>query len=137
MAENPKTRDAGTPPEQSSLAAPPAALAAEKSALPPSYGEVISMSDTKNTYTIGQKIGEGGFGIVFSCTDGWNNELAAKVLKPFGTGKKIAEAARAEFAKLLTLRHPNITFVYDAFEYRDTFHIVTERCYGPLTTTLF
>ena len=31
------------------------------------------------------------------------------------------------------MRHPNITYVFDAFEYRDTFYIVTERCYCPLT----
>lgn len=32
----------------------------------------------------------------------------------------------------MLLRHPHITYVYDAFEYRDTFYIVTERCYCPL-----
>lgn len=31
------------------------------------------------------------------------------------------------------LRHPHITYVFDAFEYRDTFYIITERCYCSLT----
>ena len=59
--------------------------------------------------------------------------MAAKVLKPIGTYEKVRALAEAEFGKLEVLRHPNITYVYDAFEFRDTFYIITERCYCPLT----
>lgn len=96
---------------------------------PPSPGEVITSLATQNMYTIGEKIGEGYFGIVFAGTDVWNNDLAVKVLKPLGTYEKVGGAAFAEWQKLVLLRHPYITFVFDAFEVRDTFHIVTERCY--------
>jgi hypothetical protein len=34
---------------------------------------------------MGDKIGEGHFGVVYSCKDVWENDLAAKVLKPIGT----------------------------------------------------
>jgi serine/threonine-protein kinase len=51
------------------------------------------------------------------------------VLKATGTYEQVRDRATAEFRKLLTLRHPNITYVYDAFEYRDTFYIITERCH--------
>jgi serine/threonine-protein kinase len=95
---------------------------------PPKQGDVITSLLTNNTYTIGQVIGEGNFGIVYSCTDDWNNELAVKILKPSGSYEKIRLAAEAEFQKLVHLRHPNITYIYDAFEYCDTFYIVTERC---------
>ncbi len=44
--------------------------------------------------------------------------------------------AIAEFEKLRLLRNPYVTFVYDAFEYRDTFYIITERCYGPISEIL-
>lgn len=119
-------------------AAPMAATAGpQKLAVQPSAGEVITTSLTKNTYTIGDRIGEGAFSVVYACRDGWNNDLAVKVLKPIGTYERVQAAASAEFGKLMQLRHPNITFVHDAFEYRDTFYIVTERCHGPLTTTLF
>jgi hypothetical protein len=77
-------------------------------------------------------IGEGNFGIVYSCRDEWKNELAVKVLKPLHTYEKVKASAEAEILKLLHLRHPNITYVYDAFEYRDTFYIVTERCFCPV-----
>jgi len=103
-----------------------------KYAIRPSPGELITSLATGNTYTIGAQIGEGAFGVVYSCTDVWNNELAAKVLKPVGTYEKVRSAAQAEFTKLLSLRNPYLTFVYDAFEYRDTFYIITERCHGPV-----
>jgi len=82
---------------------------------------------------MGEKIGEGFFGVVYSCLDIWGNDLAAKVLKPIGTYEKVRSSAEAELRKLALLRHPHVTYVYDAFEFRDTFYIVTERCYCPLT----
>lgn len=108
-------------------------VTSEKQAIQPTVGEIITSLATNNSYTIGPKIGEGNFGIVYSCKDIWENELAVKVLKPIGTYEKVKNAAEAEFVKLLQLRNPYITFVHDAFEYRDTFYIVTELCHSPLT----
>ena len=102
--------------------------------VPPALGEIITSLLTQNTYTIGTVIGEGNFGMVYSCTDTWNSDLAVKVLKPRGMPyDKIKAAAEAEFIKLVALRHPNITYIYDAFEFRDTFYIVTERCLVPVS----
>jgi len=103
-----------------------------KTAIQPTLGEVITSLATGNSYTIGPKIGEGNFGIVYSCKDVWENDLAAKVLKPIGSYEKVKAAAEAEFIKLLELRNPNITFIFDAFEFRDTFYIITERCHSPI-----
>lgn len=100
---------------------------------PPSPGEVITSLATGTTYTMGERLGEGSFGLVFACTDGWGNDLAAKVLKPIRSYDEVRAAALGELQRLLLLRHPYITYVYDAFEYRDTFYIITERCYCPLT----
>lgn len=105
----------------------------QKSVTWPAPGEAITSVATGNTYTISEKIGEGFFGSVFSCVDMWSNDLAAKVLKPNGTYEHVREAAQAELQKLVALRHPNITYVHDAFEFRDTFYIITERCYCPIT----
>jgi eukaryotic-like serine/threonine-protein kinase len=100
---------------------------------PPGQGEMITSSVTGNTYIIGESIGEGHFGVVFACSDTWGNELAAKVLKPRNQPyETIKQGAIDEFQKLLALRHPNITFVYEAFEYRHTFYIITERCFKPI-----
>jgi serine/threonine protein kinase len=96
--------------------------------IPPTVGEAITTTVTRNTYTMGEKIGEGFHGEVYRCVDVWNNDLAAKVLKPLFSYDEVKAAAEAELDKLFALRHPNITYVYDAFEYRDTFYIITERC---------
>ncbi len=95
---------------------------------PPVKGERILSNATGNTYWIGDTIGEGSFGVVYECSDSWGNELAVKVLKPRGTYDHVRGAAVAEFEKLQSLRHPNITYIHDAFEYRHTFYIVVERC---------
>ena len=101
----------------------------------PSVGEIITSLGTNNTYSIGERIGEGNFGVVYKCTDFWSNDLAAKVLKqPTDKSRmEIESAASAEFARLLALRHPYITYVFDAFEYQDAFYVITERCYCPLS----
>lgn len=104
-----------------------------KEVVPPAPGEVITSLATGNSYTMGNQIGEGYFGRVFSCVDVWGNDMAAKVLKPIGSYEKVRALAEAEFKKMVVLRHPNITYVFDAFEFRDTFYIITERCYCPLT----
>jgi serine/threonine protein kinase len=103
-----------------------------KICIQPTAGEVITSLRTGVSYTIGDKLGEGHFGIVYACTDGWANDLAVKVLKPVGSYEKVKASAEAEFLKLLAFRHPNITYIFDAFEFRDTFYIITERCAGPV-----
>ena len=112
---------------------PPTETEPVKSVVHPKAGEVITSLLTNNTYTIGEQIGEGHFGVVFSCTDVWENSLAAKVLKPVGTYEDVRTRAEAEFLKLLHVRNPFVTFVHDAFEFRDTFYIITERCHGPIS----
>jgi serine/threonine-protein kinase len=119
------------PPEAAAAVSPAAAVTVFGT--PPTPGEVITSEATGNSYTMGEKIGEGHFGLVYSCVDGWNNNLAAKVLKPLGPYEKVKLSAQAELSKLHLLRHPHITYVFDAFEYRETFYIITERCYCPLT----
>ncbi len=87
----------------------------------PVPGEAItSLATGGNTYTIGPRIDEGNFGVVYNCSDDWGNDLAVKVLKPVYPYDKLKENAEGEFHRLMELRHPNITFVYDAFEYRYT-----------------
>jgi serine/threonine-protein kinase len=99
---------------------------------PPQQGELITSISTGNTYRIGQVIGEGSFGVVYECTDTWENELAVKILKPLGTYEQVRDRAIAELVKLRNLRHPNVTYVHDGFEFRNTFYIVFERCWKPI-----
>lgn len=103
-----------------SKAQAPEARVTEKFAIAPAPGEVIVSSYSGSTYTIEHPIGEGSFGVVYGCVDDWNNQLAAKILKPTRSYEEVKAAALRESMKLVELRHPQITHFYDAFEYRDT-----------------
>lgn len=97
----------------------------------PEKGEVISHGDRK--YTIGEKLGRGGFGIVYECSDEWGNALVAKIILPHDRPyTEVRESWLEEAGKLIDLRHPNITFVRDAVEHQDTFYLIIERCNFPL-----
>ncbi len=94
---------------------------------PPQEGEVIECLGRR--YTLGRETGHGYFGAVFQCTDEWGNDLVAKVLLPQGrTYEQVRQEWLTELQNLKALRHPNITYVYDAFECRDTFYLIIERC---------
>jgi len=98
-----------------------------KTFTPPHDGEVIVATDRQ--YFLGPQLGSGAFGAVFECRDEWGNELVAKVLLPRNrTYEDVREEWMHELRNLERLRHPNITYIYDAFEYRDTFYLVIERC---------
>ena len=95
--------------------------------VPPSDGQVIKCKGIH--YFIGEKIDHGAFGDVFDCLDEWGNELVAKVLLPRNQSyKAIRENWLHEFETLQQLRHPQVTFIHQAFEYRDTFYLIVEKC---------
>jgi serine/threonine-protein kinase len=84
--------------------------------VPPSTDEVIEYLGVR--YYISEQIGQGAFGAVFDCLDEWGNELVAKVL--FSQNRlyeTIREEWLHEFQNLQQLRHPQVTFIYQAFEY--------------------
>ncbi|MCE2396821.1 protein kinase [Candidatus Poribacteria bacterium] len=95
--------------------------------VPPSTNEAIEYKGVQ--YYIGEQIGKGAFGAVFDCRDEWGNELAAKVLllrnRPYET---VREEWIHELKNLQQLRHPQVTFIHQAFEYRDTFYLIVEKC---------
>jgi serine/threonine protein kinase len=103
---------------------------------PPFHGQSISCDGKQ--YFIGVKLSCGSFGEVFECTDEWGNQLVAKVLVPRRgqTYSQVCEQWQQELQKLLTLRHPNITYIHAAFEYDDTFYLVIERCQATLDSII-
>lgn len=100
----------------------------------PTAGEVVSREHIN--YYLGQPIGQGYYGIVFDCSDDWGNELVAKVLKPMGTFGQVADRWQREAAVLTTMRHPNITYIHDAFVHRNLFYLIMEKCLYPLSAEL-
>lgn len=99
---------------------------------PPANGEHFHV-DGRN-YWIGEILGQGAFGAVYACNDEWGNELVAKVLLPRNRSyEEIQQHCLRERERLLELRHPNITFLRECCEYRDTFYLILERCSFTLT----
>lgn len=94
----------------------------------PNAGTIITSLVTGNTYTFGNRIGEGFFSEVYACKDVWESDLAVKILKPRMPVEQMREVATREFQNLLAVRHPNIIHTFDAFEFEQNFFIVTERC---------
>lgn len=106
-----------------------------RSFTPPALGETITVDG--KYYFIGKAIGQGSFGLVYECTDEWSNELVAKILVPKDqTYDEVRENWQSELQKLMHLRHPNVTFIHQAFEYKDTFYLIIERCSMTLDTII-
>ena len=58
--------------------------------------------------------------------------VAIKVFSPTAPYAEVRERWFAEAALLQQLVHPNITYIYDAFEYRNGFYLVLEKAKGNL-----
>ena len=92
----------------------------------PQAGDTITNQD--RTYQIGDQIGAGAFGDVFECSDDWSNPLVAKVLLPKNQRFDHLHAMwSGEVGNLLALRHPNVTFLQDAFECEGGLYMIIER----------
>lgn len=93
----------------------------------PQVGDTIHFEN--RTYYIGSPLGQGAFGQVFECHDDWDMPLVAKVLLPRNERYEQVEARwQGEVANLQALRHPNVTYIHDAFECESTFYLIIERC---------
>ena len=96
---------------------------------PQSHRGYNTVQSQRGTYVIGREIGAGAFGSVFECLGPFDQRYALKVLKPSG---RPFEQVRAEWARevqrLLALRHPNVVYIHDAFEARNSFCVALEWC---------
>jgi len=101
----------------------------------PIRGSMIT-NGSNGTYFIGEHIGSGSFGDVYDCTDEWANALVAKVLKPAMPFPEVHRRWNAEVENLKLMRHPNITYMHDAFICDNAFYIVVEKCLYSLDRVL-
>src|SRR5258706_14716242 len=101
----------------------------------PQEGHVLV--STRGTYTVQSVMGSGEFGAVYECTGPFDQVYALKMVRP--ANRPYAEV-QAEWAKegqrLLSLRHPNVVYIYDAFEQGHLFYLALERCDHALTPML-
>ena len=89
------------------------------------------------SYLLGDLMGEGSFGAVFSCLGPFDQPFALKMFRP---GERPYSEVRAEWQKeaerLYRLRHPNVVYVFDYFESQGLFYLVLERCDHSLSDML-
>lgn len=102
------------------------------------YPQVGSMLRSKRgEYTVLKVIGTGEFGAVYECVGPFDQLYAVKVIRPANRPFHEVQAEWArETARLFSLRHPNIVYIYDAFEQELLFYQALERCEHPLSEML-
>jgi serine/threonine-protein kinase len=101
----------------------------------PTLGE--ELTSPRGTYRVERVLGEGEFGAVYECTGPFDQAYALKMMRPSNRpyGEVQAEWAR-EVQRLLSLRHPNVVYIHDAFERETLFYLALERCDHPLSAML-
>lgn len=72
--------------------------------------------DIETLYTIGELLGEGGFGIVFRCTQKHTGEERAVKRMEKQRQQDINDEIIHEFNVLRELDHPNLLKTYDLYE---------------------
>lgn len=101
----------------------------------PEPGSVLT--STRGQYLVTQVLGTGEFGAVFDCTGPFDQSYAVKVIRPANRpyAEVQAEWAR-EVSRLMSLRHPNVVYIYDAFEQGSLFFLALEKCDHALKSML-
>ena len=82
-------------------------------------------------YTLGKKLGEGGYAVVKEATgkiDG--SSVAVKILNRKKMDKKHEDGLRHEVKIMMDLSHPHIVKAHDLFEEPDNFYVVMELITG-------
>jgi len=89
----------------------------------------VSGEDFSSTYTLGCKIGEGGFGKVFEAR---HNSLGlARAVKRMKKTDENCKQSSDEIAALLALDHPHIVRLVEYFDEDQYLYLVFELCTGP------
>jgi eukaryotic-like serine/threonine-protein kinase len=82
-------------------------------------------------------LGAGAFGAVYEAVGPFDQVYAVKMVRPANRpyAEVQAEWAR-EVSRLMSLRHPNVVYIHDAFEQGHLFYLALERCDHALSAML-
>ena len=101
----------------------------------PGVGAVLVSA--RGTYAVQSVIGTGEFGAVYECIGPFDQVYAVKMIRPANRPYTEVQAEWAkEVQRLMSLRHPNVVYIFDAFEQSHLFYLALERCEHPLTAML-
>jgi serine/threonine protein kinase len=91
----------------------------------------------RGNYRVHGVIGQGEFGAVYECSGPFDQVYAVKMIRPANRPYADVQAEWVkEVQRLLSLRHPNVVYIHDAFEQESLFYLALERCDHPLTAML-
>jgi serine/threonine-protein kinase len=96
-----------------------------------------TLRSARGEYLVRSVIGTGEFGAVYECVGPFDQTYAVKMMRPANRpyAEVQAEWAR-EVQRLLSLRHPNVVYIFDAFAEGFLFYLALERCDHPLADML-
>ena len=95
----------------------------------PPANHAVTIRAQRGDYVVGEQVGAGNFGAVYECVGPFDQRYALKVLRPSGRPiDKVREEWSLEVRRLLELRHPNVVYIHDAFEWEGTFCVALEWC---------
>jgi eukaryotic-like serine/threonine-protein kinase len=93
----------------------------------PTAGTVLTSA--RGSYTVGSLIGDGQYGSVYEAVGPFDQRYALKMFRPANRHyETVKQEWSAEMKRLESYRHPNIVYIYDAFEVNYLFYIALERC---------
>src|SRR3989338_5349660 len=103
-------------------------------------GSVICSRETLMNYKITDHLAESSSGIFFTCVDYFGQKLIAKLAHPFRAHPDSVRDPVVEWSRdtqiLLSLNHPNVLRLYDAFRYQGKYCMVSEESVGTLSLLL-
>jgi serine/threonine protein kinase len=101
----------------------------------PESGHILT--SVRGNYQVRSVLGAGEFGAVYECVGPFDQIYAVKMMRPANRPYADVHAEWVkEVQRLMTLRHPNVVYIYDAFEQNYLFFLALERCDHPLTAML-
>jgi serine/threonine protein kinase len=96
-----------------------------------------TLSSARGSYVVRAVIGAGEFGAVYECIGPFDQVYAVKMMRPANRPYAEVQAEWAlEVQRLMSLRHPNVVYIHDAFEQNNLFYLALERCDHALTVML-
>ena len=96
-----------------------------------------TLRSLRGEYVVRDVLGSGEFGAVYECVGPFDQAYAVKLFRPaLRPYAEVHAEWSGEMQRLLSLRHPNVVYIHDAFEQESLFYLALERCDHPLSAML-